>query len=234
MCFADAVAHLDEEVELLLVGGVMVGQSGVLEDFEGLFYAFPVDAEASFVHARYGLGTPVGGGVQHHSGEVFEAWIAHVPYEAVTTGFDGQCAAAVLRRIAVGADEVSVGFQQVEFHLDAVGNGFEIEVEEDTIGVVFPLGAQGSLVAAFFLGHAVGGFGLEEVEVFGGYVCIQLVQRAEVIHHPEATAVGSSDEGIVADVQVGDGGDGQVQLEGVPAGTVVKGYIHAPLGTRVE
>src|SRR6185437_6607264 len=61
-----------------------------------------------------------------------------------------------------------------------------------------------------------------------------LAQRAEVVETPVRAALGGEDEVAVGELDVGDRGDRQIELEGLPVGAVVEGDVHAEFGAGIE
>ena len=53
----------------------------------------------------------------------------------------------------------------------------------------------------------------EHVQRLGRTLGLQLVQRRQVVNHPQTAALGGGDEIVVFQRQIGDGYDGQVELE---------------------
>src|SRR6185437_1525197 len=77
----------------------------------------------------------------------------------------------------------------------------------------------------------------EEEGVGGGdllAIGCDLAERAHVVEHPEAAAVGGDGEVIAVDDDVPHGGDGHVELEWMPVVAVVEGDVDAELGGGVE
>src|ERR1019366_5925874 len=65
-------------------------------------------------------------------------------------------------------------------------------------------------------GDAVRGLRLVERAWVDWVAGLQLVERAYVIEDVEAASLGGEDEVVVGEFDVGDGGVGQVELEGLP------------------
>ena len=104
-------------------------------------------------------------------------------------------------------------------------------MEGHAAGVVRALGLARPPLRAV---HAVGVEGLEEVLIGSDHLVAELVQYRQVINHPEATALGSGDEVVVLDRQVGDRHHRHVHLKRLPVGTIVKTDVHARFRSCVQ
>ena len=136
-------------------------------------------------------------------------------------------------------DERSLRIVYRHFHFGTLGRGlFHIVVHHGTgrlIGAIEQVqAAAGTTTETEAASYTIGIHRLEEVEALLGHLIAQLVQHSQVIYHPEATALGGSDQVVILNSQVGNGYDRQVHLERLPALTIIERYIHTTLSTSIQ
>ena len=82
--------------------------------------------------------------------------------------------------------------------------------------------------------HAVAGDGLVQMKIGANNISGQLVQRSQIIDQPETTTLGSGNQVVVFDGQIGDRYNRQIQLERLPVGAIVEGDVHPRFSTCVQ
>ncbi len=82
--------------------------------------------------------------------------------------------------------------------------------------------------------HAVSIGRLEQHHLFLRHVHLCLPDRPQIVYHPKTAALRSGYEVVTLHGEVGDGHDGQIELEGLPVGAVVERNVHAGFSTRIQ
>ena len=231
--FLDLFAHGRSEVALLrqVVGGR--GDIRVDRHFQRFAVGLLADGETDLVvpgqrrEAR--RSAPV-----HHAGRALDALAAEVPTEGVQT----------LRRREAGrgaaAEESREGGDRAGGRRRA---GLTGHLPQGVALTVQDLQRDRRL--RFFLQVVVDAGGAAEAAAVGLARRVehrvrhhrfvgQLVERGQVVEHPEGAALGGDDQVLAVHPQAGDRRHREVVLEPLPVGAVVEGDIEPELGSGVE